>query len=194
MKLIAATHNKNKLREFREILEPFGFEILTEQEAGVELEPEETGLTFEENARIKARAIYEATGHAAIADDSGLCVDALGGEPGIYSARYGGLDSDSARLELVLSKLKGVPREKRTARFMCSIVLIREDGTEVSTTGSVEGIIADEPAGENGFGYDPIFFVPQLGCTFAQASADEKNALSHRGRALSKLSEELGML
>lgn len=192
MKVIAATHNKNKLREFREILEPLGFEIITEEEAGIDIEPEETGTTFEENARIKVRAIHEATGKAAIADDSGLCVDALGGEPGIYSARYGTPElDDHGRLSLVLKKMKGVPAEKRTARFMCSIVFMNEDGVEISSTGKVEGILTEEPRGENGFGYDPIFFVPELGKTFAEADASEKNKLSHRGRALRKFKEAL---
>lgn len=191
MKLIAATHNNNKLREFREILEPLGYEIVTEAEAGLDIEVEETGTTFEENAYLKAKAIHDASGAAAIADDSGLCVDALGGEPGVYSARYGGLDSDEGRLKLVLEKMDGVPTEKRTARFMSSIVFIDADGREVTATGSVEGLLTEKPQGENGFGYDPIFFSPELGKTFAEASADEKNAVSHRGRALRKLNEEL---
>lgn len=191
MKLIAATHNKNKLREFREILGPLGFEIITEAEAGAETEVEETGLTFEDNARLKAAAIHAATGAAAIADDSGLCVDALGGEPGVFSARYGGLDDDKARLRLVLDKLAGVPEPKRTARFMCAIVFIGADGGEIACTGSVEGRITDAPRGESGFGYDPIFFSPELGKTFAEADADEKNSVSHRGRALAKFRAEL---
>ncbi|MCH5186951.1 MAG: XTP/dITP diphosphatase [Oscillospiraceae bacterium] len=191
MKLIAATQNKNKLREFREILEPLGFEIITEAEAGAEIDVEETGRTFEENARLKAKAIHEATGAAAMADDSGLCVDALGGEPGVYSARYGGLDDDKERLNLVLSKLAGVPEAERTARFMCAIVFIGADGRETVSVGSVEGYITGEPRGESGFGYDPIFFSPELDKTFAEADAAEKNAVSHRGRALAKLCEML---
>lgn len=185
MEVIAATHNKNKLREFREILEPLGFEIVTQSQAGVDIEPEETGTTFAENAMIKAKAIHEATGKAAIADDSGLCVDALNGEPGIYSARYGdeGLD-DRGRLNLVLKKMENVPEEKRGARFMCSIAFIDADGREITATGSVEGTITTMAHGENGFGYDPIFFVKELNKTFAQSSAEEKNAVSHRGRAL----------
>ncbi len=191
MKLIAATHNKNKLREFREILGPLGYEVLDEGEAGVDVEVEETGATFEENARLKAEAIHAATGEAALADDSGLCVDALGGEPGVFSARYGGLGTDGERTELLLKNLAGAPRERRTARFMCSIVFIGADGREITASGSVEGYIAEAPEGENGFGYDPVFFSPELGKTFAMASAAEKNAVSHRGRALAALNAAL---
>lgn len=191
MKLIAATHNKNKLREFREILGPLGYEVLDEGEAGVDVEVEETGATFEENARLKAEAIHAATGEAALADDSGLCVDALGGEPGVFSARYGGLGTDGERTELLLKNLAGAPRERRTARFMCSIVFIGADGREITASGSVEGYIAEAPEGENGFGYDPVFFSPELGKTFAMASAAEKNAVSHRGRALAALNGAL---
>ncbi|MGN1097665.1 MAG: XTP/dITP diphosphatase [Clostridia bacterium] len=194
LQVIAATHNKNKLREFREILEPFGFEIISAEEAGFFDEVEETGQTFMENALIKAKAISDACKKAAIADDSGLIVDALNGEPGVYSARYGGggLD-DKGRTALVLKKMENIPDEKRTARFMCAIAFIDGDGKEIRAEGSVEGVITREPSGENGFGYDPVFYVTQIGKTFAQASAEEKNALSHRGRALSKLSEELGV-
>ncbi len=191
MRLIAATHNKNKLREFKEILGPLGYEVVGEDEAGADIEVEETGTTFEENARLKAEAIHAATGAAVVADDSGLCVDALGGEPGVFSARYGGLDTDGARVELLLKNLAGVSREKRTARFMCAIVFIGADGGLVASTGSVEGYITEAPEGENGFGYDPVFFSPELGKTFAMASAAEKNAVSHRGRALAGLAEAL---
>lgn len=192
MEVIAATHNKNKLREFREILEPLGFKIITQSEAGVDIEPEETGTTFAENAMIKAKAIHEATGKAAIADDSGLCVDALNGEPGVYSARYGTPDlDDKARLELVLKKMENVPTEKRTARFMCSIAFVDSDGGEITATGTVEGILTEEARGENGFGYDPIFFVPKLNKTFAEAAAEEKNGLSHRGCALREFENKI---
>ncbi len=192
MQIIAATHNKNKLREFREILSPFGFEIISAEEAGFFDEPEETGTTFMENSIIKAKAIAECCHKAAIADDSGLVVDALGGEPGVYSARYGGLGlDDKDRTALVLEKLKDVPDGERTARFVCSIAFIDHDGTLFKAEGKVEGVIARAPVGENGFGYDPVFYVPQLGKTFAQASADEKNNLSHRGRALMQLKEYL---
>ena len=191
MQVIAATHNKNKLREFKEILEPLGYEIISTEEAGYFDEPEENGVTFMENSLIKARAIYAACHKAAIADDSGLVVDALGGEPGVYSARYGGLDTDRERLELVLSKMEGVPAGERTARFKCAISFVDADGNEICTEGCVEGYITHVPSGENGFGYDPVFYVPQLGRTFAQASAEDKNSISHRGRALRALSERL---
>lgn len=191
MQVIAATHNKNKLREFKEILEPLGYEIVSAEEAGYFDEPEENGVTFMENSLIKARAIYAACHKAAIADDSGLVVDALGGEPGVYSARYGGLGSDRERLELVLSKMTGVHCGERSARFKCAIAFVDGDGREICAEGSVEGYITHAPAGDNGFGYDPVFYVPQLGKTFAQASAEEKNSISHRGRALRELSEKL---
>ncbi len=188
MQVIAATHNKNKLKEFKEILSPFGFEIISAEDAGFFDEPEETGKTFMENALIKARAIASACGRAAIADDSGLVVDALNGEPGVYSARYGGIGlDDKGRTALVLEKLQNVADEKRSARFMCSIAFISADGEEICAQGSVEGVISRAPAGENGFGYDPVFYVPSIGKTFAQASSEEKNALSHRGRALREL-------
>lgn len=192
MQLAAATHNKNKLREFKEILEPLGFEIISAEDAGFFDEVEETGSTFTENALIKARAIREKCKKAALADDSGLIVDALDGEPGVYSARYGGAGlDDKGRTALVLKKMEAVPEEKRTARFMCAIAFIGENGEEIRAEGSVEGLITRAPVGENGFGYDPIFYVPQIGKTFAQAASEEKNALSHRGRALKKLEEIL---
>ncbi len=191
MKVIAATHNGNKLREFREILKPQGFEIITEEEAGISLEPEETGSTFEENSRIKAAAIYAETGLATIADDSGLCIDALGGEPGVYSARYGGLENNADRIKLVLEKMNDIPDGLRTARFICSIVFIAADGTEITASGSVEGEITHEPHGESGFGYDPIFFSPELGKTFAEAEPSEKNSVSHRARALAEFRKKL---
>ena len=191
MQVIAATHNKNKIREFKEILEPLGYEIISAEEAGYFDEPEETGTTFVENSLIKARAIYAACHKAAIADDSGLVVDALDGEPGVYSARYGGLEKNEDRVALVLKKLEDVQCGERTARFMCVISFVDADGNEVCAEGSVEGYITHAPSGKNGFGYDPIFYVPQLGKTFAQASAEEKNSISHRGRALRSLSDKL---
>ena len=191
MQVIAATHNKNKLRELKEILEPLGYEIISAEEAGYFDEPEETGTTFMENSLIKARAIYAACHKAAIADDSGLVVDALGGEPGVYSARYGGLEKNEDRIALVLKKLEGVHAGKRTARFMCAIAFVDEEGNEVLAEGSVEGYITHTPCGSNGFGYDPIFYVLQLGKTFAHATSEEKNSISHRGQALRELSEKL---
>ncbi len=191
MDVIAATHNKNKVREFREILGPMGYNVISAEEAGYFEEPEENGETFMDNSLIKARAIYAACRKAAIADDSGLVIDALGGEPGVYSARYGGLEKNEDRVRLVLEKMEGVPDPKRTARFRCAVAFVSENGEEVTAEGGVEGLITLAPQGENGFGYDPIFYSPELGKTFAQASADEKNAISHRGRALRSLSQEL---
>lgn len=189
MKIIAATKNKNKIKEFGEILK--GFEIISQEEAGVDIDVEETGTTFEENSLLKAMAIYRATGIAAIADDSGLEVDALGGEPGIYSARYGGegLD-DKGRVQLLLKNMKDIPDEKRTARFVCAITYVDADGT-ITAKGTCEGVITHAPAGENGFGYDPVFFVEEFGKTTAEISAEEKNSISHRGKALRLFAEKI---
>lgn len=189
MKIIAATKNKNKLREFGEILK--GFEIISQEEAGVDIDVEETGTTFEENSMLKAKAIFEATGITAIADDSGLCVDALGGEPGIYSARYGGegLD-DKGRTALLLKNMENVPDEKRSARFVCVITLVGNEGI-ITARGECEGKIDYSPKGENGFGYDPVFFVEQFGKTMAEVSPKEKNAISHRGKALKIFAKKL---
>jgi len=189
MKIIAATNNMNKVREFREILQ--GFEIITQKEAGVDIEVEETGTTFEENSYLKAKAIYDATGIPAIADDSGLEVDALDGAPGIYSARYGGdgLD-DKDRMMLLIKNMEEVEDGKRGGRFVCVITMVSENGS-FSVRGECEGEISREPAGENGFGYDPVFFVPEFGKTTAQMTPEEKNAISHRGKALRKFAETL---
>jgi len=189
MKIIAATKNKNKLREFGEILK--GFEIISQEEVGVDIDVEETGTTFEENSYLKAKAIYDITGITTIADDSGLCVDALGGEPGVYSARYGGEGyDDKGRVNLLLENMKNVPEEKRTARFVCVITLVGKEGV-LTARGECEGKIAYEPKGENGFGYDPVFFVEQYGRTMAEATPEEKNAISHRGKALKIFAEKL---
>lgn len=189
MKIIAATKNKNKLREFGEILK--GFEIISQEEAGIDIDVEETGTTFEENSRLKAEAIFNATGIAAIADDSGLCVDALGGEPGVYSARYGGegLD-DEGRVQLLLENMKDIPDEKRTARFVCAITMVNNDSV-ITARGECEGVINYAPKGENGFGYDPVFYMKEYGKTTAEMSPDEKNAVSHRGKALKILEEKV---
>ena len=189
MKIIAATKNKNKLREFGEILR--GFEIISQEEAGVDIEVEETGTTFEENSMLKAKAIFEATGIAAIADDSGLCVDALGGAPGVYSARYGGegLD-DEGRVQLLLENMKNIPKGERSARFVCAITLVDKDRI-ITARGECEGEIDYEPKGENGFGYDPVFYVEKYKKTMAQISPDEKNAISHRGKALGIFAEKI---
>lgn len=189
MKIIVATKNKNKLREFGEILK--GFEIISQEEAGVDIDVEETGTTFEENSYLKAKAIYDITGITTIADDSGLCVDALNGEPGVYSARYGGGGyDDKGRVQLLLKNMKDVPDNERTARFVCVITLVGDEGI-ITARGECEGRIDYEPKGENGFGYDPVFFVEQYGKTMAEATPDEKNAISHRGKALKIFAEKL---
>ena len=188
-RVVAATKNKNKIREFKEIMPDC--EIITQEEAGVDIDVVEDGTTFAENALKKAKAIFEATGLPSLADDSGLEVFALGGEPGVYSARYGGegLD-DKGRTELVLKKTENVEDELRGARFVCAIAFVTKDRV-YECEGSVEGILTREPRGENGFGYDPIFYVPEMGKTTAEMTPEEKNAISHRGRALSELSKML---
>ena len=191
MKVIAATKNKNKLREFGEILK--GFEIISQEEAGIDIDVEETGTTFEENSLLKAKAIYEISGIPAIADDSGLCVDALGGEPGVYSARYGGEGyDDEGRVELLLKNMKDVPDEKRTARFVCAITMVSDNGI-ITARGECEGRINHAPVGENGFGYDPVFYMEEYDKTTAQMTPDEKNAVSHRGKALRIFAEKLDL-
>ncbi len=189
MKIIAATKNKNKLREFGEILK--GFEIISQEEAGVDIDVEETGTTFEENSYLKAKAIYDITGITTIADDSGLCVDALNGEPGVYSARYGGEGyDDKGRVQLLLKNMKDVPDEKRTARFVCVITLVGDEGV-LTARGECEGRIDYEPKGENGFGYDPVFYVDRFEKTLAEVTPEEKNSISHRGKALKIFAEKL---
>ena len=191
MKIIFATGNRNKMREIREILSDLSDEIISMKEAGLDPEIIEDGDSFEANALIKARAVWNAQkdrtgeGCLVLADDSGLEIDALGGAPGIYSARFMGEETPySVKCAAFLEKLEGVPDEKRTARFRCAIAAILPDGQELVADGSVEGLIAHESAGENGFGYDPIVYYPPRGCTLAQLSEDEKNAGSHRGNAL----------
>ena len=183
MKLVLASKNKKKIVEMNAILNSLGVEVCSEAEAGVDLDVEETGTTFEENSLLKAKAVMEASGMPAIADDSGLCVDALGGAPGVYSARYGGegLD-DVGRYKLLLENMKG--QSPRTCRFVSVITCCFPNGDVLSARGECEGTVAFAPMGEGGFGYDPVFFVPGLKKTFAQLSAEEKNSMSHRGRAL----------
>ena len=189
MKIIAATKNKNKLREFKEILK--GFEIISQEEAGIDIDVEETGTTFEENSMLKARAIYEKSGISAIADDSGLEVYALGGAPGVFSARYGGEGlSDEERVELLLKNMENVPKEKRGARFVCAITLVSDNGI-ITASGECEGEINYGPIGENGFGYDPVFYMEEYDKTTAQMTPDEKNAVSHRGKALREFADKI---
>lgn len=191
MKFILATKNPNKLKELRRILEPMGAEVISERELSVPLpEVEETADSFEGNALLKARSAMQTTGLAAIADDSGLCVDFLDGAPGVYSARYAGEEQDSLKNnEKLLRALDGVPPEERTARFVSAVAVVFPNGQEFTVRGTCEGRIADAPQGENGFGYDPLF-LSEKGC-FGLLSSAEKDAISHRGRALAKMAEKL---
>lgn len=191
-RILFATGNQGKMKEVREILADLGVEVISMREADVSAEIVEDGETFEENAVIKARTIMELTGEVTLADDSGLEIDALGGEPGVYSARYMGEDTSyHIKNNDLIRRLSQVPRQQRTARFVCSIAAAFPDGEIITTDGVIEGLIGYEEAGENGFGYDPIFVVPQLGCTTAQLSDEQKNEISHRGKALRKMKEEL---
>ena len=191
-KLIFATGNENKMKEIRMILADAGYEILSMKEAGIDADIVEDGTTFEENAIIKAKAICELCGCLVLADDSGLEIDYLNKEPGIYSARYMGEDTSyDLKNQNLISRLEGVPDEKRTARFVCAIAAAFPDGRIETRRGTIEGRIAYEPAGENGFGYDPIFYVPEFGKTTAELSPEEKNEVSHRGRALRMIREVL---
>ena len=189
MKLELASKNEKKLAERNAMLSELGVEVCSEAQAGVDVDVEETGTTFEENSLLKARAVMEASGLPAIADDSGLCVDALNGAPGIYSARYGGVDSDQARYRLLLENLRGAGA--RTAHFHTAIVCCFPNGDRLDAAGDCFGTIAYAPQGDNGFGYDPVFFVPELRKTFAQLTPEEKNAISHRGNALRAFAAEL---
>ena len=182
MKLVLASKNEKKLKEMQDILSHMGVEVCLESAVGVDVDVEETGTTVEENSLLKAKAVMEASGLPAIADDSGLCVDALGGAPGVYSARYGGpgLD-DTGRYKLLLENMKGQPR---AAKFVSVITCCFPNGDVLTARGECPGTIAFAPMGEGGFGYDPVFFVPGLKKTFAQLTAEEKNAISHRGKAL----------
>lgn len=185
-RIIFATGNQNKMKEIRMILEDLGMPVYSMKEVGVDCEIEENGTTFEENAQIKANAIAKLLpGDIVLADDSGLEIDYLNKEPGIYSARYAGVDTSyDIKNQMLLDRLEGVPDEKRTARFVCAIAAVFPDGTSKTVRGTIEGIIGHEIAGENGFGYDPIFYVPEYGCTTSEMSPELKNELSHRGKAL----------
>lgn len=182
MKIAIATNNRNKLKEIRAVLGGFFDEMLSLDDLGIDVEIEETGATLTENALIKARTIRDMTGLASLADDSGLMCDALGGAPGVYSARYAGEEHDDAKNNALL--LKNIAGKDRTAHFCSVIALCLPDGREYTAEGRVDGVITEEARGNGGFGYDPLFFSPELGKTFAEASADEKNSVSHRGRAL----------
>lgn len=182
MQVVLASKNQHKLVELQQILTHYGMEILLESDVGVDVEVDETGATFEENSFLKAEAVMRATGMPAIADDSGLVVDALDGAPGVYSARYG--EGELSGLDLVLEKMQGVPERERAARFVCVITFLKPDGTRIVARGACEGAIATEKHGVGGFGYDPIFYVPEEGCTFAEMPSHRKNEISHRALAL----------
>ena len=186
--IILATNNDNKVREFREMLSGGDIDVLPLKEVGIDADIEETGTTFLENALIKAREICKLTGKPALADDSGLCVDYLKGAPGVYSSRFMGENTPyTEKNAAIIEKLAGVPKEKRGAAFHCVMALVLPGGREFIAEGKMQGVIADAPAGENGFGYDPIVFLPEYGMTSAQLSPEEKNAISHRGEALGKM-------
>lgn len=190
MRIIAATKNEGKVKEIQSILGELGFEVQSQHEAGYDLDPLETGDTFEKNALIKARAIAMVCDDPVLADDSGLCIDALDGKPGIYSARYAGEDAtDSDKIIKVLSEMEGVT--ERAAHFETAVAFVFPNGEEITASGQAHGRITEAPEGGNGFGYDPIFFSEELGKTFAMASDEEKNAVSHRSRALNALAEKL---
>ena len=191
MKYIIATHNNKKLTELSRILLPLGIEAVTDRDLGIETtEVEENGTTFEENAYLKAASACKESGLPAVADDSGLCVDALDGAPGLYSARFAGEGAtDAEKIEKLLNAMKDVPADKRTARFVSAICCVFPDGKTLYARGECEGVIAFSPSGEGGFGYDPVFFVGDK--SFADMTAEEKDAVSHRGRSLRAFSKVL---
>ncbi len=188
--IIIATNNSNKVREMKQKLAKFGINVLSQSEVGVNIDVEETGETFKENALIKAQAIYDILKKPVIADDSGLCIDALDGAPGVHSHRFAGEDAtDKDRINVVLEKLKDTPTEKRTARFKCCVCYIDAEGEKHFFEGTAEGIIGTEPRGTNGFGFDPIFHYEGDERSFAEYTPDEKNAVSHRGKAVAQFVE-----
>lgn len=191
-RIIFATGNEGKMKEIRMILADLGIPVVSMKEAGVSADVEENGTTFEENAIIKAKAIMELTGEMVMADDSGLAIDYLDGAPGVYSARFMGEDTSyDIKNQALIDKLAGVPDEKRTARFVCFIACALPDGRVLTSYGTMEGIIGYEIKGANGFGYDPIFYLPEYGCTSAEITPEQKNELSHRGKALRSMKELL---
>ena len=191
-KVIFATGNEGKMKEIREILGDLDIELLSLKDAGIHADIVEDGKTFEENAQIKARTICDMTGEIVLADDSGLEIDYLNKEPGIYSARYMGEDTSyHIKNAKLIERLEGVPEEKRTARFVCAIAAVLPDGRELTTRATIEGRIGYEEKGTNGFGYDPIFYVPEFGKSTAELTEEEKNQVSHRGKALELMKEEL---
>lgn len=200
-KIIVASNNQKKIKEIKEILNDFNLEVKSLKEENIDIDVVEDGLTFEENSRKKAREIREylldkgESDFIVIADDSGLEVDYLNGEPGVYSARYSGVHGDDDKNnKKLLENLKGVERNDRTARFVCAITLVTSLGQETSVRGEVNGIITEEEFGEGGFGYDPLFFVEEFNKTFSEISSEEKNKISHRGKALSKIKDEIAKI
>ena len=193
MKVVLASKNRHKLEEISKITEKFDMELVLQSDLGVDIDVEENGTTFEENSFIKAEAVMKATGLPALADDSGIAVDALNGEPGIYSARYGFDESldDWGRLELLLKNTEHVPDGQRQAQFVCVITMITPEGKTIQARGEIHGELTREAKGENGFGYDPIFYYPPLGKTTAELSPEEKNEVSHRANALKVFYEKL---
>lgn len=191
-RIIFATGNAGKMREIRLILGDLGCEILSMKEAGADPEIVEDGTTFAENAEIKAKAVWACTGDIVLADDSGLVVDYIGGEPGVYSARYLGEDTSyEIKNRSLIERLEGAPEEARTARFVCNIAAVMPDGRVIHTEATMEGVIAHEPAGSGGFGYDPILLIPEYGVTSAELSIEQKNRISHRGKALEAMKKEI---
>ena len=193
MRVALASNNANKLREMKAILSPLGWEILNMKELGIHVDPEENGLTFEENSKIKAVAVMEVSGLPAIADDSGVEVDALNGEPGVFSARYGGdaCQDDKARNRFLIKNMESVPEGQRTGRFVSVITMAMPDGSIISARGELEGEILREEVGDGGFGYDPLFYIPTEGCTMAELSAQRKNEISHRAVALKNFVDKI---
>lgn len=190
MRIVVATKNPNKIKEISEVMSPLGFDVISQTDAGIDIDVEETGDTFEKNALLKARAVSLICDDYVLADDSGLCVESLDGKPGVMSARYAGEGaSDAHKIIKLLGELEN--EENRAAKFVTSVAFIFPDGTEIVTQGEVSGKITKQPMGDNGFGYDPVFYSNELGKTFAQASADEKNSVSHRSRAIKALYNEL---
>ena len=191
-RIVFATGNAGKMKEIKMILGDLGMPVVSMKEAGIEADIVEDGTSFAENAQIKASAVFEKCHDIVLADDSGLEIDYLNKEPGIYSARYMGEDTSyDIKNANLIERLDGVPKEKRTARFVCAVAAVFPDGSEKVVRGTIEGYIGWEPEGENGFGYDPIFYVDAYGCSTAAMSREEKNAISHRGNALRKMKEEL---
>ncbi|MGC6173685.1 RdgB/HAM1 family non-canonical purine NTP pyrophosphatase [Lacrimispora sp. 38-1] len=191
-RIIFATGNEGKMREIREILKDLGMEVCSMKDAGIHPDIEENGATFGENAEIKAMAVWKKSGGIVLADDSGLVVDCLGGEPGIYSARYMGEDTSyEIKNQTILNRAALAVGEERSARFVCNIAAVLPDGSVLHTEAAMEGLIADKPAGGGGFGYDPILYIPEFDMTAAELTMDQKNRISHRGKALEAMKDKL---